>query len=210
MDKTETSFVQKNWSQSDGEEEGDNFKSRKDLDVSLPFCFVTIWPKDATFRDLFKEAIKMFKKKDQQHLQLSEKIREKVLERELVIGRLEDLRYNLRKLNLKISEIGNAKRATTEDVDSHAECDEVMEKKMKEKQTFEAKIKDVEKEFEDIKEEIWSHVEDLKVKHHRNEASVCMLDQHKNRGKFRWFFSFCDLESIHTGFTSMNTSSNTL
>ncbi|XP_028783421.1 uncharacterized protein LOC114739521 [Neltuma alba] len=154
----------------------------------------------------------MFEKKDQQHLHLSEKIREKVLERELVIGRLENLKYNLRKLNQRIGEImANAKRdPPPEDVDGQAVCDELMEKKEEEKQTLEAKLKEVEKEFEDIKEEIWSNVDHLKEKHHRNEASVCTLDRKKIRRKDRWFFLFCNLESIQAGITSMNTSSDTL
>ncbi|KAF7845485.1 putative proton pump interactor [Senna tora] len=154
------------------EDEADNVNERyivgSDLD-SLPFCYVIIWPQDVLPRTMFKEALKLFEKRDQRLLHISEKIRDKV---DVVV------------------------------------CDELTKMK-KEKQRLEAIVEDAEKEFEGVKEEIWCHIEHLKDKHHRSEASVCVLQQRKVGRKDRWFFEFCYLESIHTGDTKEAKSAST-
>lgn len=59
--------------------ENNVFYAGQAFEQILPFCVVKIWPKDVDATCMIQEVVSLFEKKEQHHLQISEKIREKVV-----------------------------------------------------------------------------------------------------------------------------------
>ncbi|KAK7243951.1 hypothetical protein RIF29_38766 [Crotalaria pallida] len=74
----------------------------------LPFCVVIIWSQNNDASRTMQKVVRLFEKREQQHFQISEKIKEKVLARERVLSRLHDLKNtDTNKLNASVDRIKN-------------------------------------------------------------------------------------------------------
>ncbi|MED6153428.1 hypothetical protein PIB30_101932, partial [Stylosanthes scabra] len=83
-----------------GQEEKNEFDQKHAYKQALPFCVVNIGPRDSDSINGNAQILRLFERKDEQSFRISEKIRDKVIDREKLIQRLKDLKeYYLRRIN---------------------------------------------------------------------------------------------------------------
>ncbi|KAI4356246.1 hypothetical protein L6164_000280 [Bauhinia variegata] len=106
--ETETNLMQKTSSPITAEDNNNGFmnpnmRPEKAKVQILPFYFVNIWQKDVTRITRIKDAIKLFEEGEQYHFEISEKIKLKMLDRDRLISKLNDLENDYQRLKGNVS-----------------------------------------------------------------------------------------------------------